>query len=96
MSKTDPYFLMGARKGASAYRNLGVSNRYPSTRDVKMFELMDKGERYRDLAAIRGDDRLDQFGEGYLRGIMEAYGKSCASPCEGSISTPLPRCLSRV
>ena len=55
------------------FRNGFARGEYPNTRDVIRYELLDKGETYRDRAAARGSRRQDNFGLGYLSGVESAY-----------------------
>ena len=63
----------GFALGAQDYRESGASDEYPNTRDVMRYELLDKGETYRDRAAARGSCGQDNFGLGYLSGVESAY-----------------------
>ena len=65
--------LAGFLRGTHDYRESGVSDEYPNTRDATRYELFDKGEAYRLKAAALGSRRLDSFGLGYLSGVESAY-----------------------
>ena len=66
-------FRDGFARGAQDYRESGASGEYPNTRDVMRYELLDKGETYRDRAAAHGSRGQDNFGLGYLSGVESAY-----------------------
>ena len=66
-------FREGFALGAHDYRESGASDDNPNTRDIMRYELLDKGETYRDRAAARGSRGQDYFGLGYLSGVESAY-----------------------
>ena len=66
-------FRAGFLRGTQDYQESGVSDEYPNTRDVQRYELLDKGEAFRDKAAAQGSRRLGSFGLGYLSGVESAY-----------------------
>ena len=55
-------------------RDSGISDRYPNTRDVKLLELVDQGEDYRDRAVMGGSGLYEHFGRGIADRAREAYG----------------------
>ena len=63
----------GFLRGTRDYRESGVSDEYPNTRDAVRDRLFDKGLDYRLEAAESGSRGLDSFGLGYLSGLESAY-----------------------
>ena len=66
-------FRDGFGRGSQDYRESDASDEYPNTRDVIRYELLDKGEAYRDRAAACRSPGQDEFGLGYLSGVESAY-----------------------
>ena len=56
-------------------RDSGIRDQYPNTRDVKLLELVDQGEDYRDRAVMGGSGLWEHFGRGFADRVWDAYGK---------------------